>query len=139
MTFEELYLKYRRGVFAHCRRYLFCEDDARDAASETWLKALRNWHLFNGKHPWGWLKTIATNTCIDVLRLKSRQKAAEIPPVAVDDVWETVRVREEHRAVQRALKNLRPSFQRELLHPSTTYSTGTKARAALRARLGEEW
>lgn len=82
---------FDRVVVAHGARVLrLCRgivgpDDADDAWSETFIKALRAWpDLPDDLDPEAWLVTVARRTCIDLLRARGRR------PVPVASVPETV-------------------------------------------------
>lgn len=64
---------YRRELHVHCYRMLASYHDAEDAVQESLLRAWRRWPTFDGANLRAWLYRIATNTCIDQIRAKSRR------------------------------------------------------------------
>src|ERR1043165_7924993 len=71
-AFGEIVKRWERKIFALCFGMLGREDDARDAAQETFIAAFRNLANFRGEAKVSsWLHRIAVNQC---LTLKRRQK-----------------------------------------------------------------
>jgi RNA polymerase sigma factor (sigma-70 family) len=69
--FEELYRDYAARVEALAWRRLHDRHAAEDAVQETFLRAYRSYGRIDGDRPvWPWLRTIATNVCVDMLRLR---------------------------------------------------------------------
>lgn len=67
--FDELYRTYAARVRALAQRRLAGRDLADDVVQETFLRAFRGLARFDRSRPaWPWLKVIATNVCIDLLR-----------------------------------------------------------------------
>jgi RNA polymerase sigma-70 factor (TIGR02960 family) len=83
--FAALTERHRRELHVHCYRMLASFDEAEDAVQETFLRAWRSRHSFDGSSlVRAWLYRIATNVCIDMLRQKSRRLTtmasfAEVP------------------------------------------------------------
>jgi RNA polymerase sigma-70 factor (TIGR02960 family) len=72
--FAALTERHRRELHVHCYRMLASFDEAEDAVQETFLRAWRSRHSFDGSSlVRAWLYRIATNVCIDMLRQKSRR------------------------------------------------------------------
>ncbi|MEJ3657208.1 sigma-70 family RNA polymerase sigma factor [Actinomycetes bacterium KLBMP 9759] len=73
-AFAELVERHRRELRVHCYRMLGSFDDAEDVLQETLLRAWKGIAGFEGRASVrGWLYTIATNACLDVLRVRSRR------------------------------------------------------------------
>lgn len=71
-AFGEIVKRWERKIFALCFGILTREDDARDAAQETFIAAYRNLKNFRGDAKVSsWLHRIAVNQC---LTIKRRQK-----------------------------------------------------------------
>lgn len=81
--FDRVVTIHGARVLRVCRGMLG-PDDADDAWSETFLKALRAWpDLPDDLDPEAWLVTVARRTCIDHLRARSRR------PVPIETLPET--------------------------------------------------
>lgn len=71
-AFGEIVRRWERKIFALCFGMLAREDDAKDAAQETFIAAYRNLSNFRGEAKVSsWLHRIAVNQCLTV---KRRQK-----------------------------------------------------------------
>jgi RNA polymerase sigma-70 factor (ECF subfamily) len=75
-AFGEIVRRWERKIFALCFGMLGREDDARDAAQETFVAAYRNIANFRGEAKLSsWLHRIAVNQCLTVKRrAKSRSE-----------------------------------------------------------------
>lgn len=88
---------HRTLLRAHCYRMLGHPQDADDAVQDTFVRALRALHRFEGRAALQtWLVRIATNVCLDALKDRARRRRpmsapAGTPTDAVsflpDDAW----------------------------------------------------
>jgi RNA polymerase sigma-70 factor (ECF subfamily) len=72
-AFSSLVESYRRELQIHCYRMLGSLEDSEDLVQETFLRAWRNRHTFEGRSSFrAWLYRIATNACLDALERRPR-------------------------------------------------------------------
>lgn len=72
-AFGEIVKRWERKIFALCFGMLHVEEDARDAAQETFISAYRNLSSFRGEAKVSsWLHRIAVNQCL------SKQRRAKV-------------------------------------------------------------
>ncbi|MFP5224231.1 MAG: sigma-70 family RNA polymerase sigma factor [Actinomycetota bacterium] len=84
-AFEEIDRRFRPLVTHICKRILGRGPDIEDAVQEVMLRVVRGLPVFNGQYQLkGWITTIASNHCLDVLRKRSRR--AHIEMVPLDDM-----------------------------------------------------
>lgn len=74
-SFEQLYAEHYRKVFGLCRQMLRRPDQAEDAAQEVFLRAYRAFDRYDRSQPFaGWIMTIASRHCIDIVRRRSKER-----------------------------------------------------------------
>jgi RNA polymerase sigma-70 factor (ECF subfamily) len=79
-AFDELYRRHHDRVTRVCYRYMNNRPDAEEASQEAFLKAFQALPRFNGQYQVGaWLARIATNVCVDNLRVRSRTHLVALP------------------------------------------------------------
>lgn len=102
--------QYSARVFAICYGLLGNRHDAEDAAQETLLKALRDMARLKDEAQFGaWVRRIAQNLCIDILRSRKRhRKAVELKNER------TPSESKDYRELAQALREL-PAESRETL------------------------
>ncbi len=76
LDIDALYRKYGPMVIRRCRALLIDEEQALDAAQETFVKLLRYQHRLTDAAPSSMLYTMATNVCLNMMR-SARQAPAE--------------------------------------------------------------
>ena len=70
----ELYKRYHKGMFSVCMRILNHSAEAEDAMQEAFIAAFKQLDTFKGEVTFGsWLKKIAINRSIDLLRKRKIQ------------------------------------------------------------------
>jgi len=76
-AFGEIVKRWERKIFALCFGMLSREDEAKDAAQETFIAAYRNLSKFRGESKVSsWLHRIAVNQC-----LTTKRRAKLVPRV----------------------------------------------------------
>src|SRR3989337_3325751 len=79
-SFNQLVLRWERRIYALAYRVLGREEDARDIAQETFLRAFRALKGFKGQAKFSsWLYRIALNLCRDWIRRERRTPVAQAP------------------------------------------------------------
>ena len=85
LDIDALYRKYGPMVLRRCRKLLGDDEQAMDAAQETFVKLLRYQTTLNDRAPSSMLYTIATNVCLNVMRTERRR-----PRPAGDEALERI-------------------------------------------------
>jgi RNA polymerase sigma-70 factor (ECF subfamily) len=122
-SFNQLVLRWERPIYALAYRVIGREEDARDVAQETFLRAFRALGGFKGQAKFSsWLYRITLNLCRDWIRRERRTPVAQAPEgvdlvelasesTPSESIEELVSRREMGRAVARAMAAL-PDEQR---------------------------
>src|ERR671919_1298232 len=79
-SFNQLVLRWERPIYALAYRVIGREEDARDVAQETFLRAYRSLGGFKGQAKFSsWLYRIALNLCRDWIRRQRRAPVSQFP------------------------------------------------------------
>jgi RNA polymerase sigma-70 factor (ECF subfamily) len=79
-SFNQLVLRWERPIYALAYRVIGREEDARDVAQETFLRAFRALKGFKGQAKFSsWLYRITLNLCRDWIRRERRTPVARAP------------------------------------------------------------
>src|SRR6266508_2004106 len=79
-SFNQLILRWERPIYALAYRVIGQEEDARDVAQETFLRAFRALPGFKGQAKFSsWLYRIALNLCRDWMRRQRRTPVVQMP------------------------------------------------------------
>jgi RNA polymerase sigma-70 factor (ECF subfamily) len=79
-SFNQLILRWERPIYALAYRVIGREEDARDVAQETFLRAFRALPGFKGQAKFSsWLYRIALNLCRDWIRRQRRAPVVQMP------------------------------------------------------------
>jgi RNA polymerase sigma-70 factor (ECF subfamily) len=84
-AFNRLVEAYQRLAYSVAYRMLQDDEQAADAVQESFIKAYRALHTFQGGSFKSWLMRIVTNTCYDALRARKRRATDsldDLPPGA---------------------------------------------------------
>ncbi|MCO8121799.1 RNA polymerase sigma factor [Stieleria sp. TO1_6] len=110
---------YRR-VYALCQSRLLLAADAEDATQETFVRGLANLdHVRCDLAVGGWLRRIAQNVCVDMIRRNQVRKTSgvNVQNVATDAVCESVSERDQCDHLLRLVQELpEPLRETVLLH-----------------------
>jgi RNA polymerase sigma-70 factor (ECF subfamily) len=105
-SFECLYQKYSRRVFAICKRMVNDESIAEDLVQETFLCAFRRLNTFRGDSLFStWLHRIAVNAALMYIRrckIDPCAKSVEIQPQEEDDFQREFFTVRDHRLMDTA-------------------------------------
>jgi RNA polymerase sigma-70 factor (ECF subfamily) len=114
-SFNQLVLRWERPIYALAYRVIGREEDARDVAQETFLRAFRALRGFKGQAKFSsWLYRITLNLCRDWIRRERRTPVAQAPEgvdiielagesAPSESIEELVSRRELGRAVEKAM------------------------------------
>ena len=110
-SFNQLVLRWERPIYALAYRVIGREEDARDVAQETFLRAFRALSGFKGQAKFSsWLYRIALNLCRDWIRRERRAPIAQAPEgvdlldlAAEREPSESIETRVERREMSRAV------------------------------------
>lgn len=70
-AFGQLVKRYQTSVYNVCYRMMGAQQPAEDMTQEAFLRAYERLHTFDSARPFGpWIRTIATNHCLNNLKRK---------------------------------------------------------------------
>lgn len=79
--------RYKQALFRHCFAIVRDEDDAKDIAQDTFVKAYFGLSSYNNKFKFStWLFKIATNLALDELRKQKRRKIVSLETIGYEPV-----------------------------------------------------
>jgi len=119
-AYGSIYSRYQRSVYNVCYRMLGQPDDAQEATQETFLRVYQALGRFNGHYQLApWIIRIATNVCLDHLRLRKRrpQDVTSIdaleqrPDAGTDDPEHVLLKRAEGDRIRDVLASLPPAHR----------------------------
>lgn len=86
---NELFKRYAPRLLGVCCRYIKDRDDAEDALQETFIKIFLNINQFKGEGSFeGWMKRIAANTSLNLLKEKNKHQFDSLHQVSLTKVEE---------------------------------------------------
>lgn len=89
ISLEQIAETYRSEMTSRARRILSSDADAEDAVQETLLTILKSPHVLGGiERLGGWLLTLVTRRCIDIIRRETTRRNRE-SEVGLSDLFET--------------------------------------------------
>ena len=104
-SFNQLVLRWERPIYALAYRVIGREEDARDVAQETFLRAFRALSGFKGQAKFSsWLSRITLNLCRDWIRRERRAPLAQAPEGRPHRARLGKRAGREHRGSGRAAR-----------------------------------
>lgn len=88
-AFNQIVTRYQHSILLHCTSILRDPMLAEDVAQESMVKAWRNIGSFRGESIRSWLMRIATNSCLDLIRQRTRQAADSLDAQLVEPtpIW----------------------------------------------------
>ena len=112
-AFGLLYDRYLPRVYGYCLRLLRDQEQAEDANTEVFVRALAGLPSYRAGSFRSWLFTIAHNVTTDHLRQRSRTISMELAPEPVDPhtFEDSVLMAAEWERIERALTQLSPDQQ----------------------------
>ncbi len=119
-AFAHIVESYQRPVYNLCYRMLGNQQEAEDAAQETFIRAYNNLNRFDANRKFiNWVLTIASNHCIDRLRkrrvhvssLEEEPYVEKIPLPETNDPHRSAERSEAAAQVQQWINQLSPDYR----------------------------
>ncbi|QEF98674.1 RNA polymerase sigma factor SigM [Stieleria maiorica] len=107
---------YRR-IYAFCQARLICDSDSEDAAQETFVRAIIHLHRLRTRDAiGGWLRQIAHNVCVDMIRRQQVRRSAgiDVQSIPTENEADAPADRDQKEHLMRLIAAL-PEPQREVL------------------------
>jgi RNA polymerase sigma-70 factor (ECF subfamily) len=125
-AFDELVLRYQRGIYRLCYRYVNNHEDANDLTQEVFLRAWRAIGRFRGQSAFStWLYRIGVNACLN-FRAARRPVTQELPETLADpgkgaaqQAQEAQQARQVREAVSRLPEKQRATLILKVYHELT--------------------
>ena len=116
-AFEQLYRSFERPVFTLALRLTGRRDEAQDVLQDTMMKLLDRIAEFRGDSPfWGWLRQIAVNEALMLLRRRGRFVAeGEFDEAALSDAEQMLPPRAADAAILARALSAMPGATRSVL------------------------
>jgi RNA polymerase sigma factor (sigma-70 family) len=109
-----VYDMYCEAMYIVAYRYLGCEEDAKDAMQDGFLKAFTKLNLYKSNYSFGsWLKRIVINQCIDKLKrieLETVRLGNDDFHIVDDEDWE-IDIAISEKMVMDAIAKLSENYQ----------------------------
>jgi RNA polymerase sigma-70 factor, ECF subfamily len=116
-AFDQIIISQQHRVIALAWRLLGNQDDARDAAQESFLRVYKNLNKFDPTKDFsGWLYRIVVNVCHDIARKRNHSNQASLEaefeagklrePASTDNTEAAAMLSQEHALIARALATL---------------------------------
>ena len=121
-SFEVLYERYRKPLYAFLNRLLENSTVVDDLFQQTWLKAIRNFPSYENKQKFfAWLSMIAHNLAMDHFRQQKRAAEQPLEDGILNsrcsegsEAWSQMNEEEFEEAFERAIREL-PHEQKEVV------------------------
>jgi len=115
-AFDQIIISHQRKIISLAWRMLGNQEDARDAAQETFMRVYKSFGRFDPAHDFnGWLYRIAVNVCRDLARKRRSnhfsleaevESGAIAEPVSPHDTESAALLAQEQAILRRALATL---------------------------------
>lgn len=112
-AYAELVDRYKNAVYRHSFAIVRDEDVAEDIAQETFISAYYNLRRYNNKYRLAtWLFKISTNKCLNYLKKKSKEIAADDTLIAkIASPGHTPHTSALEAELYEAVERLRPNYR----------------------------
>ncbi|MEM7010088.1 MAG: sigma-70 family RNA polymerase sigma factor [Verrucomicrobiota bacterium] len=119
LAIRTLFERYESQLKGYLMRILSSPHDAEDALQEAFCKALKSLSGYRESNRFkSWLFRIAHNEAMNIIRRRGRTELREEPPEpndSMDDASTTLMQREDHQALETAIRDLPETERRVVL------------------------